>query len=62
MIFTRSLSFKSKLRTNPFKSDIACGVAYKVNCSCYKKYFGETGITIKERIKEYQADVNNEKV
>ena len=34
---------------------------YKVTCSCCKKYFGETGRTIEERIKEHQADVNNEK-
>ena len=26
MIFTRSLSIESKLLTNPFKSDSACGV------------------------------------
>ena len=61
VIFTRSLSLKSKLRTNPFKSDSTCGVVYKVTCSCCKKYFGETGRTIEERIKEHQADVNNEK-
>ena len=61
MIFTRSLSLKSKLLTNPFKSDIVCGVVYKVTCSCCKKDFGETGRTIEERIKEHQADVNNEK-
>ena len=61
MIFTRSLSLKSKLLTNPFKSDIVCGVVYKVTCSCCKKDFGETGRTIEEWIKEHQADVNNEK-
>ena len=61
MIFTGSLSLKSKLRTNPFKNDTACGVVYKVTCSCRKKYFGETGRTMEERIKENQADVNNEK-
>ena len=61
VIFTRSLSVKSKLRTYPFKSDSACGVVYKVTCSCCKKYVGETGRTIEERIKEHQADVNNEK-
>ena len=61
MIFTGSLSLKSKLRTNPFKNDTACGVVYKVTCSCRKKYFGEIGRTMEERIKENQADVNNEK-
>ena len=61
MIFRRSLSLKSKLQTNPFKSDSTCGVVYKVTCSCCKKYFGETGRIIEERIKEHQADVNNEK-
>ena len=61
VIFTRSLSVKSKLQTNPFKNDSACGVVYKVTCSCCKKYVGETGRTIEERIKEHQADVNNEK-
>ena len=61
VIFTRSLSLKSKLRTNPFKSDSTRGVVYKVTCSCYKKYFGETERTIEKRIKEHQADVNNEK-
>ena len=61
MIFRRSLSLKSKLQTNPFKSDSTCGVVYKVTCSCCKKYVGETGRTIEERIKEHQADVNNEK-
>ena len=30
-------------------------------CSFNKKYFGEMGRTIEERIKEHQADVNNEK-
>ena len=34
---------------------------YKVTCSYCKKYFGETGRTMKERIKEHQVDVNNEK-
>ena len=61
VIFTRSLSLKSKLPTNPFKSCSKCGVAYKVTCSCYKKYIEETRRTIKERIKEHQADVNNQK-
>ena len=61
VIFTRSLSVKSKLRTYPFKSDSACGVVYKVTCSCCKKYVGETGRTIEERIKEHQAGINNAK-
>ena len=61
MIFARSLSLKSKLRTNPVKSDSTCGVVYKEICSCQKKYVGETGRTIEEKIKEHQADVNNEK-
>ena len=61
VIFERSLSLKSKLLTNPFKSGSACGVIYKVTCPCCKKYFGETGRTIQERIKEHRADVNNEK-
>ena len=34
---------------------------YKLTYSRCKKYFGETGRTIEERIKEHQADVNNEK-
>ena len=54
VIFTRSLSLKSKLRTNPLKSDSTCGVVYKVTCSCCKKYFGKTGRTIEERIKKHQ--------
>ena len=61
VIFTRSLSLKSKLLTKPFKSGSACGVVHKVTCSCCKKYIGETRRTIEERIKEHQADVNNEK-
>ena len=61
VIFTRSLSLKSKLPTNPFKSCSACGVLYKVTCSCYKKCIGETGRTMEERIKEHQADLNNQK-
>ena len=61
VIFTRSLSVKSKLRTNPFQSDSACGVAYKVTCSCCKKYVGETGRTIEERIEEHQPGINNAK-
>ena len=61
MIFTRTSSLKSKLRTNPFKSDSACGVVYKVTCPCCKKYFGESGRTIEETIKEHQVDVNNQK-
>ena len=61
MIFARSLSLKSKLRTNPVKSDSTCGIVYKEICSCQKKYVGETGRTIEEKIKEHQADVNNEK-
>ena len=52
VIFTRSLSLKSKLRTNPFKSGGACGVVYKVTCSSWKKYFGGTGRTMEQRIKE----------
>ena len=61
VVFTRSLSLKSRLLTNSFKIDSACGVVYKVTCSCCKKYFGETRGTIVERIKEHQGDVNNEK-
>ena len=61
VICTRTSSLKSKLRTNPFKSDSACGVVYKVTCPCCKKYFGESGRTIEETIKEHQADVNNQK-
>ena len=60
VIFTRSLSLKSKLRTNPFKSDSACGVAYKVTCSCCEKYFGKSRRTVEESIEEHQAGVNNE--
>ena len=61
VIFTRSLSLKSKLTIKPFKSCSTCGVVYKFTCSCYKKYIGETGRTIEERIKEHQVDVNNQK-
>ena len=61
VIFRRSLSLKSKLQTNPFKTDSTCGVVYKITCSCCKKYVGETGRTIEERIKEHQADVNNKR-
>ena len=61
MIFTRSLSLKSKLPTNPFKSCSTCGVIYKVTCSSYKKYIREIRRTIEERIKEHQADINNQK-
>ena len=60
-IFTRSLSLKSKLPTNPFKNCSTCGVVCKVSCSCYKKYIRETGRTIEGRIKEHQAEVNNQK-
>ena len=34
VIFTRSVSLKSKLPTNPFKSCSICRVVYKVTCSC----------------------------
>ena len=61
VIFKRSLSLKSKLQTNTFKSDSTCGVAYKITCSCCKKYVGKIGRTIEERIKEHQADVNNKR-
>ena len=61
MTFTRSLSLKPKLPTNPFKSCSTCGVVYKVACSWYKKYIGETVRTIVERIKEHRTEVNNEK-
>ena len=61
MIFTRSLSLKSKLPTNPFKNYSISGVVYKATCSCYKKYIGGTRRTIEERIKEHQAEVNNQK-
>ena len=60
MIFAASLPLKSKLPTNPFKSCSACEVVYKVTCSCYKKYIGKTGRTIRERIKEHQRYINNE--
>ena len=63
-MFRRSLSLKSKLQTNPFKSDSTCGVIYKITCSCCKKYVGETGRTIEERIEtieEHEADVNNKR-
>ena len=60
VIFTRSLSLNSKLPTNPFKTCSKCGVIYKITCSCYKKYIGETRIIIEVWIKEHQADVINE--
>ena len=50
-----------KLQTSLFKSYSTCGVVYNVTCSCCKKYVGETERTIEVRIKEHQADVNNEK-
>ena len=60
--FTRSLSRKSKLPTNKhFKSCSTSRVLSKVTCSCYKEYIEETGTTIDERIKEHEADVNNDK-
>ena len=60
--FTRSLSRKSKLPTNKhFKSCSTSGVLSKVTCSCYKEYIEETGTAIEERIKEHEADVNNDK-
>ena len=34
---------------------------YKVTCSCYKKYNGEAGRTVEEKIKKHQADANNKK-
>ena len=61
VLLTRSLSLKSKLLTNPFKNGSWCGLAYNATCSFNKKYFGEMGRTIEERITEHQADVNNEK-
>ena len=61
VILIRSLSIKSMLLTNPLKSGSACGGVYKVTYCCCKKYFGETRRTIAERIKEHQADINNEK-
>ena len=60
-IVTRSLSLSSKLLTNPFKTGSACAVVYKATFSCCKKFFGETGTAIEERIKEDQEDVNNDK-
>ena len=56
MIFTRSLSLNSKLPTKPFKTCSKCGVIYKITCSCYKKYIGETRRIIDVWIKEHQAD------
>ena len=61
MLLTRSWSLKSKLLTNPFKSGSWCRLVYNATCSFNKKYFGEMGRTIEERIKEHEADVNNEK-
>ena len=61
VIFRRSLSLKSKLQTNPFKTDSTCGVVYKITYSCCKKYVGETGRTIEETIKKHQADINNKR-
>ena len=49
-----------KVQTNLLKSDSACAIVYKVTCYFRKKYFGETGRTIEETIKEHQADVNND--
>ena len=49
-----------KVQTNLLKSDSACAIVYKVTCYFCKKYFGETGRTIEETIKEHQADVNND--
>ena len=64
MIFTRSLSLNSKLSTKTFKSCSKCGVIYKINkitYSCYEKYIGKTRRRKEVRIKEHQADANNEK-
>ena len=60
VIFTRSLSLNSKLPTNPFKTCSKCGVIYKITCSCYKKYIGETRRIIEAWLKEHQTDVINE--
>ena len=61
VIFTKSLSLKSKVPTTPFKNCKLCGIVYKIACSCSKKYIGETGRTLEERIREHQKDVNNGK-
>ena len=61
VIFTRSLSLKSTLLRNPFKTNSVCGVVCNITYSCCKKYFGETGRTVEESIMEHQPDINNEK-
>ena len=61
VVYTRSISLKSKVPTTPFKSCKLCGIVHKVTCSCYKKYIGETWRTLEEKIKEHQKDVNNNK-
>ena len=60
VIFTRSLSIKSKSRSNLFESNKVCGVVYKETCFCCRKYFGETGTKIQESINKHQAHTNNE--
>ena len=56
------LSLKSKLPASPFKSCSTCVIIYKVTCSCHKRYNGQTGRTIEERIKEHQITEKYEKL
>lgn len=34
---------------------------YKIDCSCGKRYIGETGRSLKTRLKEHGADIKNER-
>jgi predicted GIY-YIG superfamily endonuclease len=36
-------------------------VVYKIDCSCGKSYIGETGRSLKIRLKEHEADIKNER-
>ena len=51
-VFTKTKDLRGKIRTKQKDKMETSGVVYEVDCNnCFKKYTGETGRKLKERIK-----------
>ena len=56
-VFTKTKDLTGQLQTKKKGKMESSGVVYEVDCNnCFKKYTGETGRKLKERMKEHKDD------
>ena len=56
-VFTKTKDLTGQLQTKKKGKMESSGVVYEVDCNnCFKRYTGETGRKLKERMKEHKDD------